>query len=481
MTPHFRLRLGRTWISALAVVCLAAAGAPRGPGAPVATFVPNPVVIGPIPATASPGDPSHDYPFFSTTVDLPSRGYIEEEFFLEGTAAVYDIPAPLSLLNTPMTTADVVGSGPFRTRMVVRRPVSEGGFNGTVLMEWQNVAAGYDFDAGWLVSHEHMLRRGFAWVGVSAQQAGVHQPGIGLKAWSPTRYGTLDLTATGTILNDSLQYDVFSQAAQAVRAPVGTDPMAGLAVERIIAVGASLSAIRLVAYHNAVHPLAGVFDGFMPFLHGAGLRTDLGVKVFKVLSETDVARDQVPYRQTDSNDLRRWEVAGTSHVDFRLVQQVIPLQTREFGGPLQPTNCTLPPYSRIPLMFVINAALDHMVAWVKQGKAPPHGPDIETVGMPPVIARDSYGNALGGIRLSQHAVPTATNTGLNTPLTNFCRTFGTHQPFDDQTLAALYPDHQSYLGAVIKATHQTQQDGFIVGADAAATIRDAARSSIGRR
>ena len=188
MTPHLGLRLGRAGITGLAVACLAATWAPGRSIARMATFVPNPVVIGPIPATAPPGDPSHDYPFFSTTVDLVSRGYIEEEFFFEGTAAGYDIPAPLTLVNTPMTTANVVASGlPFRTRMVVRRPVSQDGFNGTVLMEWQNVATGYDFDAGWLVSHEHILRRGYAWVGVSAQQAGVHQPATGLQAWSPTR------------------------------------------------------------------------------------------------------------------------------------------------------------------------------------------------------------------------------------------------------------------------------------------------------
>ena len=482
MTLHLNLRSGRACPIGLAVACLAATWVPDRPIAQTATLVPSPVVIGPIPATASPGDPSHDYPFFSTMVDLMSHGYIEEEFFFEGTATAYDIPASLNLANTPLTTANVVASGlPYRTRMIVRRPVFLGSFNGTVLMEWQNVATRYDFDAQWLTTHEHILRRGYAWVGVSAQQAGVHAPGTGLRAWSPMRYGTLDLTAGGTIMDDSLQYDVFSQAAQAVRDPVGTDPMSGLNVERIIAAGASLSAIRLVAYHNAVHPLAGVFDGFMPFLHGARLRTDLGVKVFKVLSETDVARDQVPYRQPDSNDLRRWEVAGTSHVDFRLVQQVIPLQARDLGAPQQPTNCTLPPYSRIPLAFVIDAAYDHMVAWVKHGKAPPHGADIETVDMPAVIARDSFGNAHGGIRLSQHAVPTATNTGLNGPPTNFCRTFGAHLPFDDETLATLYPDHQSYLAAVIEATHEAQRDGFIVGADAASTIRDAARSNIGRR
>jgi hypothetical protein len=43
--------------------------------------VPNPVVTGPIPATAPPGDPSHNYPFFTTTVDLASQGYIEQEFW----------------------------------------------------------------------------------------------------------------------------------------------------------------------------------------------------------------------------------------------------------------------------------------------------------------------------------------------------------------------------------------------------------------
>jgi hypothetical protein len=45
----------------------------------------------------------------------------------------------------------------------------------------------------------------YAWVGVSAQQTGVHQPGTGLKAWSPMRYGTLDLTAGGSVMDDSLQ------------------------------------------------------------------------------------------------------------------------------------------------------------------------------------------------------------------------------------------------------------------------------------
>lgn len=468
----------RTALVSVLLILLTSQTSPVRPHAQAS--VPTPIVIGPIAATVPPGHPSHDYPFFSPMTDLAARGYVEEEFFFDGTATRYDIPAPVNVANTPMTTASVIESGlPYRTRLIVRRPVSQEAFNGTVLMEWQNVTFGYDIDAVWLASSEHIMRRGYAWIGVSAQRVGVHQPGTGLKAWSPTRYGSLDLTVGGTRTDDSLQYDVFSQAAQAVRHPAGNDPLAGLHVERIIGVGVSQGAVRIVAYHNAVHPLAGVFDGFMPLLHGAKLRTDLGIPAFKVLSETDVWRDQVPFRQLDSDHLRRWEVAGTAHLDFRTAQSFLPLQTREFGLLPQPT-CTAPPLSRIPLAFVFNAAIDHMAAWVKRGVEPPAGPDID-VDMSGTIVRDGSGNALGGIRLSQHAVPTALNTGVNGPLTNACRVYGSYVAFDDETLAALYPDHQSYLALVLEATHETQRSGFIVAPDAAASIRDAARSDIGRR
>ena len=43
------------------------------------------------------------------------------------------------------------------------------------------------------------------WVGVSAQRVGLHSA-TGLKAWSPARYGALDLTVGGTI-NDGNDLD----------------------------------------------------------------------------------------------------------------------------------------------------------------------------------------------------------------------------------------------------------------------------------
>jgi hypothetical protein len=130
----------------------------------------------------------------------------------------------------------------------------------------------------------------------------------------------------------------------------------------------------------------------------------------------------------------------------------------------------------------MNAAFDHLVRWVKDGVPPPSAPPIETtaVGPPAVAARDKLGNALGGIRLAEHAVPTATNTGLNAGA-GFCRLYGSHEPFDPATIATLYPTHQAYVAAVREATERNLKAGYILKADADQTMAAAERSSIGRR
>jgi hypothetical protein len=150
------------------------------------------------------------------------------------------------------------------------------------------------------------------------------------------------------------------------------------------------------------------------------LRTDLNVRVFKILSETEIAgtfQNQAAIRQPDSDHFRRWEVAGTAYYDFHMKSEVDPLRIRDNVPQPSGQNCTFPPLSRIPFYFVLNAATDHLVRWVTDNTEPPNAPDIElvTLGPPVVIARDSFGNALGGIRRSHLPVPTATNTGVNGP------------------------------------------------------------------
>jgi len=87
---------------------------------------------------------------------------------------------------------------------------------------------------------------------------------------------------------------------------------------------------------------------------------------------------------------------------------------------------------------------------------------------------------LGGIRLSQHAVPTAVNTGQNSG-PGFCRLYGSYEPFDAATLAALYPTHAAYVAAVKDVTDKNLKAGYLLKAAADATIAEAERSNVGAR
>lgn len=424
------------------------------------TAAQEPVIEGPIPG-AVPGDPaspvlSETYPFFSTWLDLGASGYVEQEFYLAGAADAY------STAGTKLAS-DV----PYRTRIIVRRPVSQADFNGTVLVEWQNVTAGYDLDALWNRRH---LREGYAWVGVSAQRVGVDQ----LRAWSPTRYGRLDVTGGGAFTTDQLSYDVFAQAAQALKSPGAVDPLAGLDVERVLAIGASQSAGRMTTYYNVVLPQEQpVFDGYA-FVVGTA-PTRVGPEpIMQVLSETDVTNPLT--RRPDSDVFRRWEVAGAAHSGWEGQEYRRPLSIRDLGAaPVY--ECTNPPFSRILLSQVIEAAYAHLSRWVDDGTPPPHAPYLEFNGTSKV--RNELGLALGGIQLSQMAVPTALNTGSNSG-PSFCILFGTHVPFSDEQLDALYRNHGRYVSAVTQTDTSNVKAGYLLQADAQENQREAAQSSVGK-
>jgi hypothetical protein len=439
---------------------------------PASAQVPNPTVTGPIAENVPPGDPSHDYTFF-TDESVGDFGYIEEEFFIEGTANVYDTP--------PLATGTVLSSNhPYKTRIVVRRPIKPQRFNGTVILEWQNVTAGYDIDASWVGGNAaHFMREGYVWVGVSAQRVGVQTPGTGLRDWSPTRYGDLDVTDGGTLVDDQLSYDIVSQAGQAVMSPVGVDPLAGLQPQTVLASGASQSASRLTVYYNSIQPLADLYDGFMLLVGGGTVRTDRDEPVFKPQSETEAIFAALGFLslQPDSDTLRTWQVAGTAHADRTFLDGVVANAMRDGIPTTPPGLCDFPEGSQVRLDHVVSAAHDHLVRWVQDGTPPPTAPLIETIG--PFVARDSLGLALGGIRIADLAVPTALNTGSNAG-PSFCILFGTHVPFDEATLDGLYPNHGAYVDATQAVVEGNLADGYITQRGGQETIRGAAGSEIGK-
>jgi len=457
-----------------------------------------PAVEGPIAGT----------PFYAgTSFDLGGVGYEQREYFIAGTASGYSPTG--AFLPDGKWGATPAGSAAFKTRILVHRPVKRGRFNGTVVVEWLNVSGGLDAAPDWIALHTELVRKGYAWVGVSAQKVGIDGgaalPGLPLmplKEVDPARYGGL------VHPGDAFSYDMYSQVARLLRQPADANPL-GLTVKTMLAVGESQSAFRMVTYVNAIQPLEGLFDGFLVHSRGGGaaalsepplsaptampvpafIRDDAGVPVLTFQTETDLDfLGFVPSRQPDSDSHRLWEVAGTAHADVYTVEVGMTdlgrspdaAAVREVTDPLAGLISCPRPLNSGPQHFVLKAALDALHRWVKRGKAPAPAPRIELDSETPVvIRRDQHGNAVGGIRTPYVDAPIAALRGDGQVGSVLCILFGTTDLFDQATLQALYPSERAYRSAVKKSARGAVKAGHLEKRDAKLITRAAKDVEIG--
>lgn len=480
----------------------------------------NPQVSGPI--TNGGGADCCAFDFFGLNVDLREQGYtpgtpfysgvsypesevgyVETEYFISGTATSY---TPTTELNAdgvwPVQAADVAD---YVSRIVVLRPQDASKFNGTVVVEWLNVSGGLDAAPDWLQTHTELVREGYAWVGVSAQAAGIEGGGafdLPLKLIDTQRYG--DLNHPG----DSFSYDIFSQAAQAVRNPEGMEPLGGLRVRRMLAVGESQSAFRLVTYVNAIHPMIELFDGFLihsrgssaaPIIQGelvnvvmpdpAFIRTDIVEPVITLQTETDIFRlNSIASRQADSAYFRLWEVAGSSHSDIYTTLK----SPQDRGDDPSVADVIEQPEVRPPFIsctrpandgsgpWVTRAAIAALDGWVRNGEAAPSAPLLTVDAAGASFVYDDIGNVLGGIRTPWVDAPVAVHSGEGQPPASaFCGLFGTTDLLDATTLATLYPSQQAYIDAIDAATDSAVEQLFLRPADGELIKARARTSGIG--
>lgn len=451
--------------------------------------VPNPIVS----TVVTGGD--RDEPFGTAKDELPSN-YLEEERFLSGTARAFKKLGPWRVDGRWATKPS--GEQPYTIRILIRRPITPTHFNGIVVVEWLNVSAQVEGAADYAHLREELLREGYIWVGVGAQSIGINAPRTGLKAWNPIRYGSLSHPG------DSFSYDIFSQSIQALRNPQTIDPLETFEIRHVIATGRSQSAMRLVTYINAVHPLTHLIDGYLvhsrganpagltadrltgvsdPMPTGAHIRTDIDVPVLDLQAEGDMTtlRSHLA-RQDPHTHFRRWEIAGAAHAEVSrwVISDASPPDT----GP----GCATP-VNAAPHHAVAKAALHALVQWVREDIVPPQSPLIELGDFKaedPVL-RDRYGNARGGIRLPQLEAPTATLDGRrhksppeSPGVRSFCFLFGHTVPFSPERLAALYPTHAEFISQFTDAVETLEQEGYLLRAEAEEAKTAAQNSRISR-
>jgi hypothetical protein len=432
---------------------------------------------------------------------LDAFGYAQREFFVSGIAQPGDVQQVLPSL--------VVGSGhpePFKTRVQLYRPIDPSRFNGIVIAEWVNVSGQFEMPTAWLWAHRHLMREGYAFAAISAQEAGVCGnkslvPGVeicaptSLKGAFPRRYTTLHHPG------DIYSFDIFGQAVGAVRGSAIT--MLGAAVRDVIAVGESQSAILIDQFICSPFDEAHVIDGLLSDADlGQALTCTPRVPTIQLWGEESA----VPVAQTESENDRIWMIAGAPHGDRGLVQYVSVLVAGNLGAPpptmpmdafdaqagrygeeglvagAESALCA-PDGDEFPRRYVVAVALEALSRWVQSGVPAPTVPSFvfSSAGLlgrvtPTSLAvdyeHDEFGNVQGGLRSPVLDVPVAQYIGST------CVVLGQTIPFDPGRLVELYGTHAEYVRRLHSRSEQAVLDGLLLPADAADLMRRACASPV---
>lgn len=398
----------------------------------------------------------HSWAYGAYFGDIRKYDYVEEEYLLSGTARSCQPVGELT--GDGLWTVEMQEAEPYETRILVRRPADSARFNGTVLVEWADNSNGYELT---YAETQGICENGFAYVAVTADPQGA----ACLQAWDEVRYGGVSIPSA------AMACDIFTQAARAVgpdRPAAGIDPMAGLAVERLVAVGAANAGSALLSYANAVQPVEDTFDALIIAVCGGQardfgsntdtvatlVRRDLTVPVM-VLNSQSEALAYAPYRQPDTGLFRSWEIAGAAHAPAQQSR----LLARKTGrdGITDAAARTYDPYlpNEVNWLYTLDAACLRVHEWLTEGTPPPSFAPIAVENNAYLL--DEYGNVLGGVRLPELEVPTARYIARpDQPAAGY--TFR----FPEEELKALYPDHEDYIAKVTAAAAEAESAGVIL-------------------
>ncbi len=436
---------------------------------------------------------------------LKPYGYRQDEYFVSGAAR----------------SVKTLTSAKFRTRIQVFRPTNAVRSTGTVKVEWNNVTAEAELTPDWVLHHRAAMKAGDTFVLASVQQVSVcgfaiPDPRIlfrgesaevlptcspmSLKAWDPRRYASLSHPG------EEYAHDIFSQIIRAVRLPANRGVVTGgRAVERVIGLGDSQSAYELGAYLcDGSDRRAGVLDG-------AVVDSDLGFRRLNCNPRVPTIRiwNEEGGKPADARELANlatWMGAGHSHADNATIQIVgailafnltgrVPMSAVQMQAVVADYGQNGIPFvsgasclggNYMPRYVLVNAAIEAVESWVRTGQKPAamprlkpaKGPTINDAitfptQFPDALARDRFGNAIGGVRSPVIDVPVATYIGST------CSAMGQSFGFTQDRLKALYPTHQAYVDRFARSAQDAVTRGFVTFDDANYLLQGATNSHVG--
>ena len=459
------------------------------------TLVPDiPTVSGPI---MGPGQPLGVASFDNAlgSIDLARFGYVEEEFFISGTSAIYEWPSLESGVQFERTGV------PYTARVLVRRPADSSKFSGNAVVEPWHHNFRFDRSGAWARSaREYFLNRGDVWAAVTISPVCIEALN---RYFDPKRYATLSLEDLGQA------WDILGQVGRLLKSSESDgNPLKATPAKRLYMTQVGFDTWTYINGFSMLHRMpddSPVYDGFVP-MGGGREPTRINSKasavptgdprriiqprdaaIISVMTEGEASRYILvgSLRRPDGDDpsdrFRLWEVPGTAHGGFGfggtgLGDEPSYLQLRGKHPDLRDLSAPPPDDTSndFPQYMPAHAAWESLKRWVEEGVAPPHVGPNEMAADGDGFARDEHGNAVGGWRSPYLDVPVATyESGLGTGPQPTGKT-----AFTKAKLKALYGSHDGYVERVARRTEELvaqrlllAEDGETIKAEAVANAK----------
>lgn len=306
---------------------------------------------------------------------------------------------------------------------------------------------------------------------------------------------------------DGLIWDMLGQLGQLLKSEQRNQILPGFSKPWVYMTGISQSSIYIRTWAKFFHDRyrtpeeEPVYDGYLaivgpslarinqcsadiPFADPAQKLDPLDAPFISLSSESEMWQARYTHQPdtfTAKGGIVTYEVAGASHRRHDVPGLAPGPITRPSPEHMRKAGVTPP--SELPAddndfiwTPLIRGAFHNLELWARDGVRPPQVPGIE-IAENREVKRDSYGNALGGVRMPYIEAPTATHTGY-TSTGGMGGIGGTKKPFSPEMLKKLYPDHAAYVAKFFAATDRLVSGRWISEEDAIAMKKDASSARI---
>lgn len=457
-----------------------------------------PAVEGPIVVTEN----SHPFcamEYSRESLDLSSFHYLEEEFFLTGTANVYDADDE----DLPVVAKREL---PYKNRILVRRPASEKDFSGRVYVDIMNATQGYDIEDLWHRIYLWCMEKGHAYVGITSKPVNV----LSLKNFDYDRYGDLNwsngelvaapvISKSATIpgTEEGLFWDMLSQLGLLLRRGEN-NCLGGYQVKNVYLTGQSQSGAYLNTYVSYFDRYArqkngqSIYDGYMNIvgalvqrsirqsetignlrllkrdMHACAtpyicVSSEADLYLFNLFVEGNLMQMKIENADTAENKCRYYEIPGAPHTDIVCPILTALSEIERAGGKAPNLNPRLlENINDMHVEYYICGLLEKLHEWSTEEKAPEERAPLTRKGDD--LERDEHGNALGGLRSPYVDVPIAGYVASNPEdPEGIC---GAMTYFSREKVEELYGGVDGYLERFAEYTDRQAAEGWLTKTDA---------------